>query len=729
MSLRLRRKTLSLSVILTICLWLLTPVAKAGETLPKCFGIIPKPLEVRLSGDGSLNINDAFEIGVAADLKDDNPEAYVIEIEPGKIDIHGASEAGCYYGRLTLKKIMDNATDGRLPFARIYDKPRFGYRGAHFDSARHFFPIDSVKTFIDMLALHNINRMHWHLTDDQGWRIEIKTHPELTLRGSYCPISFLKNEGGEYAGTRINGYYTQDELRDIVKYAKANNIEIIPEVDLPGHFLAALTAYPDLSCSGEPSDVLCAGNPATEAFLKDVFTEVTDIFPSEYIHIGGDECDRSKWKNCAKCQALADSLGLKDDDKGTREAKIQNYLMHLVSDFLRTKGRRVICWDEVLDSEFDPEGIVMAWNNQTKGLEAAKRGHDVIMTPTSHLYFDYYQAADRGTEPKGAGGYIPIEKVYAFEPVPEGLDSVEARHILGPQANLWTEWIPTLRQAQYMELPRLAALSEVQWCGSDSRDFKDFVKRLPSMTAIYNRKGWRWCDHVYDVHGRLEPSADGKDVTLKLDTYDDAEIRYTLDGSKPDENSPEYSSPIVLKGQTPVKAAAFREGKVGRIYEAPFLFSNATLKPVTINPLPSKSFAGKGPQTLTDGAMGSDSFGDGAWLGFQVPEVTVTVDLLEPQEVSRVTFRNNIYTYSWLFDPKSVDVETSTDGKDFRRVAGIEIPMLKEHTIKIAKHEIGFDKTKARYVRLRFKTVDKMPSWHLGAGYPSFIFIDEIGIY
>lgn len=359
-------------------------------------------------------------IALAAGLQSENAEAYQLTVTPEGISIDGATPAGTFYGVQTLRKAIPEAGKNNVvfPAVTITDEPRFSYRGAHFDVSRHFFPADSVKSFIDMLALHNINTLHWHLTDDQGWRIEIKSLPELTEIGSKRKGTVIGHNTGVYDSIPYGGFYTQDEARDIIAYAADRHITVIPEIDLPGHMLGALTAYPNLGCTGGPydvwqiwgvsDDVLCAGNDSTYKFIDTVLGEIVELFPSEYIHVGGDECPKTRWKECAKCQAKAKALGLKADSHGTVEEKLQSHIIHHASDFLASKGRKMIGWDETLEGGLAPGAIVMSWRGEAGGIEAAKRGHDVIMTPNNYMYFDYYQSLDRENEPEAIGGYVSV---------------------------------------------------------------------------------------------------------------------------------------------------------------------------------------------------------------------------------------------------------------------------------------------------------------------------------
>ena len=413
-------------------------------------------------------------IVLALGTESENPESYQLKVTGDGITITAPTEAGVFYGIQSLRKSLPVAIGAEiaLPAVEIKDAPRFAYRGAHFDTSRHFFTVDEVKTYIDMMALHNMNRFHWHITEDQGWRLEIKKYPKLTEIGSKRTETVIGRNSGEYDGKPYGGFYTQEEAKEIVAYAAERYITVIPEIDLPGHMQAALAAYPELGCTGGPyevwrqwgvsEDVLCAGNDQVLKFLEDVYAELIEIFPSEYIHVGGDECPKVRWEKCPKCQARIKALGLKSDDKHSKEERLQSFVINHIEKFLNDHGRQIIGWDEILEGGLAPNATVMSWRGERGGIEAAKQKHDVIMTPNTYLYFDYYQTKDTENEPLGIGGYLPLERVYSYEPMPTSLTPEEQKYIKGVQANLWTEYIPTFSHAQYMVLPRWAALCEIK---------------------------------------------------------------------------------------------------------------------------------------------------------------------------------------------------------------------------------------------------------------------------
>lgn len=443
-------------------------------------------------------------IELKATLGDENQEAYRIDVDGDRIVVDGATSAGVFYGVQTLRKSVPHQLAGNVEFpaAVITDEPRFAYRGALLDVSRHFFPADSIKRFIDILALHNINNMHWHISDDQGWRIEIKKRPLLTELGSKRDSTMVGKDFSLYDGQAYGPYfYTQEEARDIVRYAADRNINIVPEIDMPGHMQGALKAYPYLGCTGGPyevwgewgvsEDVLCAGNDSTYRFIEDVLDEITEIFPSEIVHIGGDECPKVSWEKCAKCQAQIRRLGLKGDKEHSKEERLQSHFVSHAVDYLAGKGRKALGWDEILEGGLADGAMVMSWRGEEGGIAASKLGHDVIMTPNTYLYFDYYQTENRDSVPLAIGGYVPLSKVYGYEPVPASLTEDEAKHIKGVQANLWTEYIPYFWQVEYMEMPRMSALSEIQW-SSAPKDYDGFLQRLQQMKNHYKANGYHF---------------------------------------------------------------------------------------------------------------------------------------------------------------------------------------------------------------------------------------------
>lgn len=446
-------------------------------------------------------------------LKDANlaEEEYSIDITKANCIVRASSYNGFLYAIQTLKQLTSVNIFGNepnpaekflFPCVKIQDKPRFGYRGMHLDCSRHFFSVEEVKKYLDIMALYKLNRFHWHLTDDQGWRVEIKKYPKLTEVGAFRNGTVIKKDWGSNDGVRYGGYYTQEQMKDIVAYAGKLGIVVIPEIDLPGHMMGALAGYPELGCTGGPYEVwtrwgiseqvLCPGKEAMFSFLEDVFTELMDIFPSEYIHIGGDECPKTEWEKCPACQARIKQLGIKADGHHSAEQFLQSYVTARVQKFLNDHGRRIIGWDEVLEGELAEGATVMSWRGTEGGIKASAMGFDVIMTPNTYCYFDYYQSEDQDKEPFGIGGFLPWDKVYSYEPL-EGLNDSQQKHILGVQANLWTEYVATPEHLEYMLLPRMNALSEVQWCVPENKDIERFKAAMEAESfKIFDILGYNY---------------------------------------------------------------------------------------------------------------------------------------------------------------------------------------------------------------------------------------------
>ena len=692
--------------------------------------------------EGKEPAKHSIVLGLSADIA--NKEGYVLDVQADNVFLNGQTPNGVFYGIQTLRKAIPaqtTATDILLPAGVINDEPRFPYRGLHLDVSRHFFPLEFIKEYIDLLALHNMNTFHWHRTDDQGWRIEIKRYPKLTEIGAMRNRTVIGKNSGKYDNTPYGGFYTQEEAREIVEYARERYIDVIPEVDLPGHMLAALAAYPELGCTGGPyevcpewgifEDVLCIGNDKTFEFLEGVMEEIIDIFPSRYIHIGGDECPRTRWQSCPKCQARIKAEGLKADKNHTAEDRLQSYCMTRIEKFLNAHGRQIIGWDEILDGDVAPNATVMSWRGMEGGIKAAQLGHDVIMVPTSYAYLDYYQTDDLTDEPFGIGGYVPVEKVYSLEPVPATLTAEQAKHILGAQANLWTEYILTPEHAEYMILPRIAALCEVQWTQPEKKDFQDFAKRLVSLMKLYQRDGLNYAKHIFNLKAAFTPDAANKTINVTLGTVDDAPIYYTLDGTEPTTASTLYDGqPVAISQTAGFCAVAIRPEGNSKVVKRDIDFNKATLCPITLTgQQPTANYAYDGAITLVDGMKGSNSYTNGAWLGFIGGDVTAVIDLGAPTEIQHVAINANISMDNWIMGCKGLEVAVSDDNETFRPVSSMVFPDETDlHKNDIETYEASFNPVEARYVKVTARPFAALPKGHDGAGKAPYLFIDEISI-
>lgn len=680
-------------------------------------------------------------IRLSVENSGDNPEGYQLTVSADGIAIIGASPAGVFYGIQTLRKALP-VTKGKakLPAVEINDYPRFSYRGAHLDVSRHFFTVDSIKRFIDILALHNINRFHWHLTDDQGWRFEMKKYPKLSTIAAERSETVIGRNSGEYDGQHYGPFqYTQDDCREIVAYAAERHITVIPEIDLPGHMQAALAAYPEFGCTGGPyevwkmwgvsENVLCAGNDATLGFIEDVLTEIVDVFPSEYIHVGGDECPKTEWEKCPKCQARIKALGLKDDDKHSAEMYLQSFVISHAEKFLNSKGRKIIGWDEILEGELAPTATVHSWRGISGGLEAAKKGHNCIMSPNTFMYFDYYQTKHTADEPLAIGGYVPVETVYNYEPMHPSLTPEQQKHIIGVQANLWTEYIHTFTHVEYMELPRMAALCEVQWCKPENKDFEDFKQRIIPLVELYDIKGYNYAKHIFDVNATFTTDTTKNCIIAELSTIDGRPIYYTTDGSEPTETSAIYKKPIEIKANCTLKAKGIGKRGATRQFSEDITFNKATAKPITLLQPTHRSYGYGGAPTLTDGLKGNHNYRTGRWLGFAGNDFEAIIDLQKTEEVSQVSLSTCVEKGDWVFDARGLIVSVSEDGELYTDVFCEEYPaMTEKNPNQIYHHEMNFTTTKARYVKVKALVEHSMPDWHGAKGYGAFLFVDEIAV-
>lgn len=702
----------------------------------------------------------AINLGLDADIA--NKEGYVLTTTSEGILINGQTENGVFYGCQTLRKSIPAEAQGAdilLPAGSIKDEPRFTYRGMHLDVCRHFFPLEFIKEYIDLLALHNMNTFHWHLTDDQGWRIEIKKYPKLTEVGSKRNCTVVgKARSGKYDNIPYGGFYTQEQAKEIVKYAQERYITVIPEVDLPGHMLAALAAYPDMGCTGGPykvspdwgifEDVLCIGNEQSMQFLEDVMAEITEIFPSKLVHIGGDEAPRTRWAKCPKCQARIKAEGLKTDKQHTAEDRLQSYCMTRIEKFLNSKGRQIIGWDEILEGDVAPNATVMSWRGTSGGIKAAQMGHDVIMTPNLYCYFDYLQTADSKDEPLGIGGYVPVEKVYSLDPT-AALTEEQAKHILGAQANLWTEYIATTEHAEYMILPRMAALAEVQWTQPEKKDYADFTQRLPRLIKFYQRDSMNYAKHIFDIQAEyttIQEEEDGSGsgaIVATLRTIDNAPIYYTLDGTEPTTASEQYNGTgIVIRQSADLRAVAIRPEGKSKVTEKSFYINKATFCPIELTGTqPTPKYAFKGATALVDGMSGIDNYATGDWVGFLDGDVTAVIDLgasngnaagktvAELPEIKHVSTHAVIDMGAWVAGCTGLTVSVSDDNKSFREVAAKEFPVEMDSRKKaVANYEVTFEPVKARYVKVLIKRTPALPKGHPGEGGTPFLFIDEIEV-
>ena len=668
-------------------------------------------------------------------------ESYVIDIDSSKIVVTGGDAAGVFYGIQTLRKSIpaDEVIDVVLfPSGRVSDYPQFSYRGMHLDVSRHFMTLDSVKRYIDMMAMHNINKFHWHLTDDQGWRIEIDKYPKLTKVGAWRSGTVLGRNTNKYDNVKHGGFYTKAQLRELVEYAAERHITVIPEFDLPGHTQSLLAAYPQFGCTGGPyevwkrwgvtDEVVCAGNEEAMQCLEDILNEIMDIFPSEIIHIGGDECPKTRWHECPKCQAKIKELHIKASGGFSPEDYLQSYVMNRMEKVVKARGRKIIGWDEVLDGNISQSAMIMSWRGTEGGIKAANNGHDVVMTPGDYLYFSQGQSLEPEKEPVFADGYLPVERVYSFNPMPDELSDEAKKHIVGVQANIWSEYIPYFKHAEYDALPRMAALAELQWCRPEKRDYKQFVDRCFRMADLYEVYNYNYATHIFDLQVDIKPDFSNKCITVNMSKFGAGDIYYTFDGSEPDDKAHRYSKPVEIRENTKFWARLIRKDGETDDYKCEFDFSKASMKPVKLKTPPHQNYSYAGAPTLVDGLHGNSNYRTGRWIGFWGTPLEATVDFQSPTEVSSVKFSSIIHINDWIYNPKSCVVMVSNDGKTFRKVASDDYPLAPfDSQNSIEKYELDFDQVKTRYVKVII-TGHQLPETHTGYGYPAWLFVDEIEI-
>lgn len=697
-----------------------------AQDLEELVGIRPS-VAAGTSEDAKDNVY--FTLG----LQDERKEAYSINVSSDGILVRAVAPEGIYRATRTLLKSVgtEKTSSVEFPSAEVSDWPRFGYRGLMLDVSRHFSDVEMVKRTIDMLALHQLNIFHWHLTDDQGWRIEIKSHPELTEVGAWRDDTVVGRYlgGSDYPtdGKRHGGFYTQEQIREIVAYAKERYIEIIPEIDLPGHTSAVLAAYPQLGCEdkeykvanrwGVIRDVLCAGNPASLDLFKDIMGEVCDLFPGKYIHLGGDECVKERWKACPKCQRKIRELGLKDGSRYSKEDYLQSWFMGEVASFVQSKGKRVIGWDEILEGVPMDDSVIMSWRGTEGGITAARMGHDVVMTPTSDMYFDQSQTLASQLEEIPVGGFINVMKVYSYEPLPASLTPEQQKHILGCQANVWCEYMPEERIRQYQILPRLAALSEVQWTMPERKNYKDFLKRLPKMLSIYDHYGYNYAKHIFDVACSYSVNVEKGSLEVSLSTLGNDPIYYTLDGTSPQTKKAMLydGTPIVISSPSELKVSVLRNGKFTKEETLFKLDCNkATFKKVNISTTLNIMQAHLPHEILTDGIIGSLRCDDYRWMSC-TGRMSLVLDLGKSESFSRIGWVALNSQSENILVPQNVKIQISEDGKQYCTILDIE----KNHEIKAEQsverisEEVGAQT--ARYIKMDFdsyKYPDKTsPSW------------------
>lgn len=666
---------------------------------------------VKVSPDGLKTVFKLNETAVSDNLS----EAYTLVVEKKQITIESSAHAGLFYGFQSLRQLMEASS--KLPCLTIEDNPQFAYRGLHLDVSRHFLPMDFLKKQIDMMARLKLNYFHWHLTDGPGWRLEIKQYPELTEIAAWRPHKLWKDwwaserhYGGEYGG-----FYTQEEARELVKYAAERHITIIPEIEMPGHSEEVLAVYPHLSCTGKSytSSEFCIGNDDTFTFIENVLTEVMAIFPSPYIHIGGDEASKEHWEVCPKCQARIKAEGL------ANEAELQSYMIRRVEKFLHAHNRILIGWDEILEGGLDKSAVVMAWRGLDIGMKAAKDGHNVILTPGEFCYFDSYQGMP-DTQPEAIGGFLPIEKVYSFLKS----DTLDAIHpnIKGVQANLWAEYIISPEHMEYMIYPRLLALSEVGWTSPDNRNWQDFKVKVNQWIPRLQAEGYNTYTLSKEPFVSLLNDSIRKAIVVDLSSERyPIDIRYTLDNSNPTMATALYEQPIEITDSAIVNAQLYANGQaVGKVVSHRVDYHHGVGKQVIYNTPFSRYYPASGNNALIDGLPGGLSHGDGKWQGFMLPLIDIVVDLGEVMPVRQIKNRFLQNGNAWIWFPKEIQYLYSQDGETFVPLHNQSTATDKDAAGTLFEVYAWQGETEARYVKLIANSNGTKGGW---------LFLDEIVVW
>jgi hexosaminidase len=665
------------------------------------------------------------------------PEGYILNVSPERVVVEAETPKGYFYAVQTLLQLLPTAVFSpakienvtwTIPACQILDRPRYSYRGLMLDVSRHFMPVSFVKRFIDLMAIHKFNTFHWHLTDDQGWRIEIKKYPKLTQIGSKRKETVVGHNAAnypfQYDGKEYGGFYTQEQIRDVIQYAAARHVTIIPEIEMPGHALAALASYPEFSCDASKKydvatrwgifkDVYCP-NEQTFAFLQNVLTEVMALFPGKYIHIGGDECPKDAWKASAFCQDLIKKLKLKD------EHELQSYFIQRIEKFVNSKGRAIIGWDEILEGGLAPNATVMSWRGTEGGIEAVKQKHNVVMTPGDFCYLDQYQGTP-SQEPLAGGGYLPIEKVYSYEPTPAELTPEQQKYILGVQGNVWTEYIPTTQHVEYMVFPRASALAEIGWMPKGPRNFEDFAMRLKEHLKRLTYLNVNYSKQLLDVRA-VTQFTDADQLQVRLEKADsDSRIYFTTNGKQPSTASTEYTMPISLKKTTTIKAVT----TAGAKFEETFYIHRAKGKPYTYaNTAAEKSDPNR--KKLTDGQVAQSPRNKSEWVSVSGEDLEVTIDLGEVRSVTKVS-ANFLKRISYNdFPPTAVEIGLSQDGTTYKDAINQPVTYPIEGSWGMLPVVADFKTARARYVRIKAKNAGPAPAGLPREGLPTAVSVDEV---
>ncbi|MCX6232529.1 MAG: family 20 glycosylhydrolase [Bacteroidetes bacterium] len=667
------------------------------------------------SNFNSLSKSDNIVFQLDNNLLNLGDEGYKLSITTKKIHVLAYKKAGLFYALQSLRQLIPLETkEIKIPCVEIIDIPKFQWRGLLLDCGRHFMDKAFVKRYIDLLSYYKMNRLHWHLTEDQGWRIEIKKYPKLTEIGAWRT---------EADGSRYGGFYTQDDIREVVAYAATKFVTVVPEIEMPGHSVAAIASYPSLSCTGKElnvetqwgvfKDIYCAGNDSTFVFIKNVLTEVMALFPSKYIHIGGDEAPKFRWERCDKCQQRIKANGLKG------EHELQSWFIGQIDDFLAQHGRKLIGWDEILEGGLSKGATVQSWRGMEGAVAAARSGHDAIVSPTSHAYFDYDIAN------------INMEKVYNFNPLPQELSIEESIHILGGECNLWSEHA-SQEKVDERVFPRILAMSEVLWTYPQKRDYESFRARVQQHYPVLNAMGVTYGFERDPLMIKTKADYQKREISAILEkTQQGTDIYFSTNGKKADRTSTLYTNPIIAKDSLKLNITILAKGsETGIYYEREFKLHKATGKiPQLKNPY-SKSYPAQGENSLTDGIMGTNAFRDGNWQGFEGDDMVVVIDMGAATSFSHISCGFLQSTPSWIFFPPQAEYFVSKNGIDFVSVGVVKSPESPKNVeLSVNRYKIDLpERNQYQYIKIVAKNMGICPDWHPGAGGKAWIFADEITV-
>ena len=728
----------------------------------KEIGIIPKPLfqeinkgvfvldeNIRFISDTELNevsdylklyIEENYQVSFTPQKESkkivftsndtiSNEEGYELKIEENSILIASKNSKGAFYAVQSLLQLMPIKSNGlaiAIPCLELQDEPQFKYRGMHLDVGRHFFSVDFIKKYIDLIARLKMNTFHWHLTEDQGWRIEIKKYPKLQEIAAFrneTLVGHYNDQPHQFDGKKYGGFYTQEQIKEVVAYANTRQVNIIPEIEMPGHSQAAIAAYPSLGCTGEQVEVatkwgvfdeVYCPKESTFKFLEDVIDEVVALFPGKYIHIGGDEAPKTNWKNCEYCQKLIKKEGLKD------EHGLQSYFIARMEKYINSKGKQIIGWDEILEGGLAPNATVMSWRGTSGAVQAAKEGHDVILTPGSHCYFDHYQSENEN-EPLAIGGFLPLEKVYHFNPIPEELSEEESKYVLGAQGNVWTEYMQTEKQVEYMAYPRAVALSEVLWSSPKHKNYSDFIHRLEQYQKRLDQLEVNYANHIYSVKGELINSKGNLAYQLST-TSSSYPIYYSTDKSFP---SKLYSTPITVDTSMHIKAIVLdsKETPLGAVFQQKINLHQGVGAKISINKEPHPAYNAGGKNALINGISGNNKrYGDKEWLGFSGEDIIVTIEFDNPKNIKTISTRFYNGNGQWIYAPNEIGFSFYLeDGKTVN-----DITILEEKNNLLVNYSYELKSTAVKKLDIIVKNYGTIPEGKQGAGHKAWTFIDEI---